>query len=45
LANPDFLERMGYDAAMNVPDMATFYTAGPKGYTDYPVLEMVGTAG
>jgi N-ethylmaleimide reductase len=40
LANPDFLERMEIDAPMNTPDMSTFYTAGEKGYTDYPVLDM-----
>jgi N-ethylmaleimide reductase len=38
LANPDFVERMRADAALNAVDMATFYTPGPKGYTDYPVL-------
>ena len=25
-------------AAVNAPDMNTFYTPGPKGYTDYPAL-------
>lgn len=45
LANPDFLERMEIDAPMNTPDMSTFYTAGEKGYTDYPALDLVGTAG
>jgi N-ethylmaleimide reductase len=38
LANPDLVERMRKDAAQNKPDMATFYTPGPKGYTDYPAL-------
>jgi N-ethylmaleimide reductase len=38
LANPDLVERMRADAALNVVDMATFYTPGPKGYTDYPAL-------
>ena len=38
LANPDLVQRMRVDAALNVPDMATFYTPGPKGYTDYPEL-------
>ncbi|HSV70013.1 MAG TPA: alkene reductase [Methylibium sp.] len=36
LANPDLVERMRADAALNAVDMATFYTPGPKGYTDYP---------
>jgi N-ethylmaleimide reductase len=38
LANPDLVERMKKGAALNAPDMATFYTPGPKGYTDYPTL-------
>jgi N-ethylmaleimide reductase len=38
LANPDLVKRLETDAALNEPDMATFYTPGPKGYTDYPVL-------
>jgi len=38
LANPDLLTRFETDATLNVPDQATFYTPGPKGYTDYPVL-------
>lgn len=38
LANPDLIERWKAGAALNAPDMNTFYTPGPKGYTDYPVL-------
>lgn len=38
LANPDLVERMRADAALNAVDMATFYTPGPKGYIDYPTL-------
>lgn len=38
LANPDLVERMRNDTALNVIDTATFYTPGPRGYTDYPVL-------
>ena len=38
LANPDLVARMRKAAPMNVPDMATFYTPGAKGYTDYPAL-------
>jgi len=38
LANPDLVERMRVGAALNAPDMATFYTPGSKGYTDYPAL-------
>jgi N-ethylmaleimide reductase len=36
LANPDLVARLHADAPRNEPDMATFYTPGPKGYTDYP---------
>lgn len=38
LSNPDLVERLKTGAALNAPDMATFYTPGPKGYTDYPAL-------
>jgi len=38
LANPDLIERWKTGATLNAPDMTTFYTPGPKGYTDYPVL-------
>ena len=38
LANPDLATRMTKDAALNAPDMATFYVPGAKGYTDYPAL-------
>ena len=38
LANPDLVTRWQKGAALNPPDMGTFYTPGPKGYTDYPAL-------
>jgi N-ethylmaleimide reductase len=38
LANPDLVTRWKTGAALNAPDMTTFYTAGAKGYTDYPTL-------
>ena len=38
IANPDLPARLRADAALNPLDMATFYTPGPKGYTDYPTL-------
>ena len=40
LANPDLVARWKAGAALNVPDMSTFYTPGPKGYTDYPTLSV-----
>ena len=38
LANPDLVARWKTGANENAFDMNTFYTPGPKGYTDYPVL-------
>jgi N-ethylmaleimide reductase len=38
LANPDLVTRWKAGAALNAPDMSTFYSPGPKGYTDYPAL-------
>jgi N-ethylmaleimide reductase len=38
LANPDLTARWQNGGALNAPDMSTFYTPGPKGYTDYPAL-------
>ncbi len=35
LANPDLVVRLQCGLALNAPDYATFYTPGPKGYTDY----------
>ena len=37
LANPDLVARLEGGLPLNAPDFATFYTPGPKGYTDYPV--------
>jgi N-ethylmaleimide reductase len=38
IANPDLVARMQTAAPLNPLDMATFYTPGAKGYTDYPTL-------
>jgi N-ethylmaleimide reductase len=38
LANPDLVARWSSGADVNAPDMATFYTPGLKGYTDYPAM-------
>jgi N-ethylmaleimide reductase len=38
IANPDLVERIRRGAPLNEPDVATFYTPGPKGYIDYPLL-------
>ena len=36
LANPDLVARLERGLPLNAPDLATFYTPGPRGYTDYP---------
>jgi N-ethylmaleimide reductase len=38
LANPDLPARFAKHSGLNVPDIKTFYTPGPVGYTDYPAL-------
>jgi len=40
LANPDLPERFAEGVPLNVPDAATFYTGGEKGYVDYPTREV-----
>ncbi len=40
LANPDLPARIAAGAELNVPDSATFYTAGAEGYIDYPTMEV-----
>jgi len=38
ISNPDLVARWKSGAAVNEPDMNSFYLSGPKGYTDYPAL-------
>jgi N-ethylmaleimide reductase len=38
ISNPDLVERLKLNAALNEPNPSTFYTPGPVGYTDYPAL-------
>jgi 2,4-dienoyl-CoA reductase-like NADH-dependent reductase (Old Yellow Enzyme family) len=38
IANPDLVERWRGAHAENEPDPRTFYSAGARGYTDYPFL-------
>ena len=38
VSNPDLVERMHRGAPIVEPDVATFYSQGPAGYTDYPTL-------
>ena len=40
IANPDLVERMRMGAPLNEWDVATFYTQGREGYTDYPTLSL-----
>jgi hypothetical protein len=35
----EVVQRMQTEAKPNALDMGTFYTPGPKGYTDYPTLQ------
>ncbi|MGC1550770.1 MAG: alkene reductase [Rhodanobacter sp.] len=39
LANPDLVQRFRVGASLNAPDRETFYSAGPRGYIDYPTLD------
>ncbi|GAA4009626.1 alkene reductase [Sphingomonas swuensis] len=39
IANPDLVERLRAGHGLATPDVATFYSAGPEGYTDYPEAE------
>lgn len=39
LANPDFVERLQTNAALNPPDPQTYYGGDARGYTDYPRLQ------
>lgn len=36
LANPDLVARLERNLPLNRPDRSTYYTPGPRGYTDYP---------
>jgi N-ethylmaleimide reductase len=38
IANPDLVTRLRNGAPLAVPDKATFYGGGARGYTDYPAL-------
>jgi N-ethylmaleimide reductase len=37
VSNPDLVERVRAGVALVEPDSKTFYSPGPRGYTDYPV--------
>ncbi len=39
ISNPDLPQRFKENAPLQDWDKQTFYTAGKKGYTDYPLLK------
>jgi N-ethylmaleimide reductase len=39
ISNPDLVERFKSGLPLAQPDQSTFYTPGPKGYTDYPTAK------
>ncbi len=38
ISNPDLVARLRADAPLAPENMATWYSSGPEGYTDYPAL-------
>ena len=38
ISNPDLPARFLAGAALNPPDPSTYYSSGPRGYTDYPAM-------
>jgi N-ethylmaleimide reductase len=38
ISNPDLAERIRTGAPLTPPNEATFYTPGPQGYVDYPMM-------
>ncbi|WP_095154992.1 alkene reductase [Pseudomonas sp. Irchel 3E13] len=40
IANPDLVERLRHGQPLAAFDRKTLYTAGPRGYTDYPALSL-----
>ena len=40
ISNPDLVERLRLAAPIESDNYKTWYSAGPEGYTDYPVLAM-----
>lgn len=39
IANPDLVERFKASAPLNQDDMKTWYSRGPEGYLDYPLMD------
>lgn len=40
ISNPDLVSRFGQNLPLAPFDMATFYSPGPAGYTDYPIASV-----
>lgn len=38
ISNPDLVARYTHEAPLTTPIPETFYTQGPQGYTDYPII-------
>lgn len=43
ISNPDLPERFRLNPPLNPVDVSTFYTPGPRAYTDYPTLHASAT--
>ncbi|KAL7796300.1 NADH:flavin oxidoreductase [Trichoderma afarasin] len=43
LANPDLPKRIADEAPLNQGDISTYWSAGSKGYDDYPTLDILYT--
>jgi N-ethylmaleimide reductase len=41
ISNPDLVDRLRTGAELTPDNYRTWYSPGPEGYTDYPVLETV----
>lgn len=42
ISNPDLVERLRSGAILTEGNFKTYYSQGPEGYTDYPILKAVG---
>jgi N-ethylmaleimide reductase len=38
ISNPDLVDRVRHGKKLTPPDASTYYTSGPRGYTDYGTL-------
>jgi N-ethylmaleimide reductase len=40
ISNPDLVDRLRADFPLLEPDQATYYSNGPEGYIDYPLMQL-----